>query len=566
MTTTQTRTVPTLYDKYGRPYCGSLMSRTRDTVRAKCILPPDKVIPVIFVPGIMGSNLKSSATNAIDGKAWAPDTIQWAKKFLTYNPAERQQLLNPALAQIDDSADIPDAEAEWFADLGGIARANWKAEFKRRGWGTVMLSSYGPLLYYLEFQLNRMYQSGEIAAPWQTLLRTTGEDWGTMQGFIPLAVRELQNAADYWYPVHAAGYNWLASNKEAGIALAGKIDTVIGHYRNYGYDCDKVILVTHSMGGLVARAACHPKIGNSEGKVLGIVHGVQPAIGAATAYKRVLAGFEADGLSAALAAGVLGWSGKHVTAVFANAPGALELLPNKLYPPGWLKITRARWGASPSQIAALPKSDPYEEIYRVKDKWWRLMDPSWVDPAKMITDRTSWEQYLFNLKKAENFHYSLGEYYHLSTWAHYGADEKKPAWGQVCWSQPGSGGHLFDTDILEAQLQANNALGTVILARGDTRTSESPKAAYGPGGVTQARNGTGSDRSGISILSGWNQVIDPPISPGDGTVPEVSGRAPEGKARFVARMSYFGHQDSYASPRVQSLTLYCVAKIAGENA
>ena len=158
--TTETRTVPTYYDKYGRPYCSSLMSRTRNTVRAKCILPPDKVIPVIFVPGIMGSNLKSSATNAIGGKAWAPDLlIDWARKFLSYSPAERQKLLNPALAEVDDSADIPDADVEWFADLGGIARANWKSEYKRRGWGTVLLSSYGPLLYHLEFQLNRMYQA-----------------------------------------------------------------------------------------------------------------------------------------------------------------------------------------------------------------------------------------------------------------------------------------------------------------------------------------------------------------------------------------------------------------------
>ena len=35
---------------------------------------------------------------------------------------------------------------------------------------------------------------------------------------------------------------------------------------------------------------------------------------------------------------VLGELGSDVTPVFAQSPGALELLPNKQYPPGWLRI------------------------------------------------------------------------------------------------------------------------------------------------------------------------------------------------------------------------------------
>lgn len=176
--------------------------------------------------------------------------------------------------------------------------------------------------------------------------------WGDCpcSAFAALIEKELLDASDHWFPVHAVGYNWLESNEQAGKYLAGKIEQFIAHYRKQGYSCDKAILVTHSMGGLVARAACHPKIGNAASKVLGVVHGVQPATGAATAYKRVHAGFEASLGKDTLVAKVLGWTGADVTAVFANAPGAL------------------------------PKADPYQEIYRERDKWWRLICPEWIDP------------------------------------------------------------------------------------------------------------------------------------------------------------------------------------------
>ncbi len=58
------------------------------------------------------------------------------------------------------------------------------------------------------------------------------------------------------FPVHVFGYNWTASNGLAGQKLAAEIDRVIQLYRDMGRYCDYVILVTHSMGGLVARNAC----------------------------------------------------------------------------------------------------------------------------------------------------------------------------------------------------------------------------------------------------------------------------------------------------------------------
>jgi pimeloyl-ACP methyl ester carboxylesterase len=72
------------------------------------------------------------------------------------------------------------------------------------------------------------------------------------------------------------GYNWLRCNSEAAARLAQKIDTWIAEWKaRPGYQCDKVILISHSMGGLVCRAYArqHPD------KVLGVIHGVQPAVG-----------------------------------------------------------------------------------------------------------------------------------------------------------------------------------------------------------------------------------------------------------------------------------------------
>lgn len=249
------RIVPTLYDKDGHPYCQSVMSPKENTVRAKCILPPDKVIPVIFVPGIMGSNLGTRNTKANKaGVAWHPDNKLWAWEFKGLLANQRQVILDPAQTYAASLSEIPDGESPFFAQAPKAAQKNWKAEYQRRGWGTVMLSSYGPLLYHLEFQLNRIYQTGTIAQPWRDLLQSQGKQWGEMQGYSKLEESELFKAGDYWYPVHAVGYNWLQSNGEAGKYLAGQINAFTAHYRKLGYPCEKVILVTHSMGGLVARA------------------------------------------------------------------------------------------------------------------------------------------------------------------------------------------------------------------------------------------------------------------------------------------------------------------------
>lgn len=543
---TPTRIVHTLYDKNGQPYCESITSPTENAVRAKCILPPHKVIPVLFIPGIMGSNLVTTSADAIkagakNGIAWHPDDTGWAVDFATHKSASNRQLiLNPTQTQVADLSTIPDSKNALFDSAPKAVQANWIKEFKRRGWGTIMLSSYGDILYELEYGLNKIYQDGKVSAKWSTLLQSQGTQWGKMQGFVRLEQNELFKAADYWYPVYAVGYNWLQSNELAGQYVAQKINDTISHYKKLGYTCDHVILVTHSMGGLVARAAAHPDIGKASERILGIVHGVQPATGAAAAYKRVHAGFEA-GLNPidAVVAKTLGWSGAEVSAVFASSPGALQLLPNKLYPKEWLRMSRKGQGDNAQDILKLPLADPYAEIYREKDHWWRLMDPKLIDPAKIIAGNGGipWTIYIKQLSLAESFHDKLGDYYHPSTWVHYGADPKHKAWGKLRWSPVSDIAYASDDDLRNANLKDDDLLGTTVL--------EQPKSQQKVG----------------AYVPWWNHKIEVPASPGDGTVPEESGRAPAAKAKFITAMTGYDHQGSYGDTHVQAVTQYCIAKI-----
>jgi hypothetical protein len=213
-----------------------------------------------------------------------------------------------------------------------------------------------------------------------------------------------------WFPVHAMGYNWLQSNRDSGVRVAQRLTALMERYKTQGFKCEKVILVTHSMGGLVARAVIHPKMGNLHEKVLGVVHGVMPAIGAGAAYKRMRCGFEDPGLMtspiASITAKVLGNLGPEVTAVLGNAQGGLELLPSQAYGNGWLQVTHQG-----QTIKALPqRGDPYEEIYKLRGKWYGLLREEWINPAQQ--EFAGYDRTVIYLNKAKAFHNAIASTYH----------------------------------------------------------------------------------------------------------------------------------------------------------
>jgi len=317
-----------------------------------------------------------------DGPVWNPDApLFMAGLFMGATPKQRYKLLiknKPSLLNEITKEHAPYPKA------------------KERGWGSVAWSLYGKLLASIQ-------------------------DWAT-----PLKV-----LLDL--PVFAFGYNWLESNRESGKKLREFIR---------GIQAEKVILVTHSMGGLVARWALGgDEAGDIEGKVLGVIHGAQPVHGAPVAYRRMIAGQEVDGffnILGMLGAKVLGPDGPSITAIFPHAESALELLPSQHYRTNdgrreWLHVQDFD---SPDKLRSYPKADPYEEIYMKCSHrdFWGMIHGDWFQPEPLDSNALNHVFYTdeetTNEKKQEitrvrifqkalyrtrDFHTTIGDYSHPRT-------------------------------------------------------------------------------------------------------------------------------------------------------
>jgi hypothetical protein len=293
---------------------------------------PRRVLPIVFLPGIMGSNLRITSSQRMrqlgrkapeNNIAWRPDSISAKNvgKHTTVDAAERQLTLDPNTTAVDVynprsrtpalDGDVrhgnvtlaPGFRSPCLADdppgtPGGLSAVQ---KARLRGWGEVFYKSYGPLLQHLESRLNNMCLDDRTHPLWADVVGVDPVWWRADKRLPQAALKEdelRKVASGCWFPVHAIGYNWLQSNGASAKAVAARIKEIISSYANVRddlkqpqFECKQVILVTHSMGGLVRRALIHPDIGGIQEKVLGIVHGVQPAVGAAAAYKRMRAGF-----------------------------------------------------------------------------------------------------------------------------------------------------------------------------------------------------------------------------------------------------------------------------------
>ena len=396
------------------------MTETADTVRHDVTVPPSKVIPIIFLPGVMGSNLRMTVARSTDldkdhkddkprdNRAWRPDDFgsgdiiagsdigNW---FKNATPAQRQMIFDQNQTEVEyyhytesnerfdpEGADtvaadvrhrnVPDNLEPIPPLLGsglhvyasardtGIARkVATPAQVARwRGWSEVLFSGpYGTMLKTVETYMNNIVMKGKLSRYWTpraydalpgnattppltVLLLQDPRNFGASAG-AALREPELKQIAACWYPVHAMGYNFIKSNATSAVEIAKRIRGLVSGYQARGLKCKEVIIVTHSMGGLLARALIHPSHGkllnDSTVKVLGIYHNVMPTIGAASAYKRMRFGFSEHSMSpkAFYTAKVLGTDGPNATAVLANAPAPLEMMPGEAYGKNWLKVT-----------------------------------------------------------------------------------------------------------------------------------------------------------------------------------------------------------------------------------
>lgn len=561
--------LPTQVAKDGSQYAdGFLTPKTLDTAQ-QCAFAPERVIPVIFLPGIMGSNLRMSPArqtrlNQKNNIAWRPDNkFTWALPMTTKDARVRQLQLDPQTTEVDvyDPKSNPTGNAKEDADdrhdnvsvtaetpllrkdpATSRPRKSAKQKARARGWGEIMFSSYGDLLNHLEARLNLAFSNGKLNPDWKDIVGADPAKWQPADKSMqpPLNEGELKKAmTNCWYPVHAFGYNWLNCNGEAAEILAERIEALMADYQQKKFKCEKVIIVTHSMGGLVGRALCHPDYGNLQDKILGIVHGVMPAIGAAAAYRRMRAGFEGGGV----ATKVLGNTGPRVTAVLGNAPGGLQLLPSEAYGNGWLRIVTR----SGKVLKSLPeKGDPYQEIYPRTDVWWGLFREEWINPAGQESSGIVFTK--GHLVKAKKFHQKINATYHPVSYAHYGCDAKRPAFQNVIWEVPDT----LPADRLDAlHIIRDDTQGTIHL----TTDTDAPTL---PIHLTKELHD--------KLASTSYAALRPPVDPGDQTVPMHSSDAQlrSGKFKGIFRQTGYEHQDSYKDPDAVASTLYAIVRIAQE--
>jgi hypothetical protein len=399
-----------------------------------------------------------------------------------------------------------------------------------RGWGEVYFGSYRFLLEECEQQLN---QPSRYGGAWGRILDTDPATWGAVPHpkLNPLSERELAAATQgCMFPVHAMGYNWLQSITQSAIILARRITGLIEKYKAAGLQCEKVIIVTHSMGGLVARALVHPEMGNIENKILGVVHGVQPASGAPAAYKRMRCGFEEGAMGVDPAPKILGNFGAEVTAVLGNSIGGLELLPSCAYGNGWLRVVH-----NGLVIESWPKNgDPYAEIYRIKGKWFSLLREEWLNPAN--NNGSGFKATCDRLSLAKRFHDSIADTYHPVSYAHYGADPDRHSWSSVSW--------IYDLHFLERNWRDLRIVGDN--GQGKLSLADSNHIPGMPSGITA--------------------TLAPATGAGDQTVPTLSSdhQLLSGKFKGIFRQTGYEHQNSFKDIRALHSTLYSVVKIAAE--
>ncbi|RMR23218.1 hypothetical protein ALP90_01379 [Pseudomonas amygdali pv. ulmi] len=513
----------------------------------------DKVVPIVFIPGIMGTNLWNTRTKKI---AWvAPNTDTALSKVAAIGSFVSALFSSAKDRQNDLDGNGRGISVYKDAAIGkdGLYDPLTEEELNRRGWGGIMRSAYHPIMVLMQNQMNTIMDSGKLQGWWEENGSSLPSDWGDWNNNTPLDMDGMKHAAEIRYEVWAAGYNWLQSNADSAKDIIDFIDnTVLPSYPT----ADKVIIVTHSMGGLVARAMVGV---HGYEKVYGVIHGAMPATGAPAAYRRIRAGFEGEGIQGYISRQILGPTAKETVAVLAFSKGGLELLPSANYDNGekWL-FARKRDDSEKNLIAMPQAKNPYDDIYKT-DKWWGLIpkeNENLIDPNNFTSSKKTrgWasisKRQIFekNIDSVKAFHSAIQDAYHPETYVHYSAEAQEEAlitWSDIVWTSDWIGwGDIHDFKI------------------------------------------TKDDRTGnIELDHGYKFAFGPKTSPGDGTVPIASAASSRSftnvKAAFAHgknsqnhphvckpgahnNSSGYAHQDAYNDPdgRTQYATLYSAVRIS----
>lgn len=610
----------------GSSYGTFTLTPASDTRQKELLCDVRPIIPVIFLPGIMGSLLANKKTG--EEMFYAPNTDGMLGNLAALpaliglwcqGPSSRQTDFNPENAAVTPLGPINVGK---HGNNNAPEQSIDEAEARRRGWGSIHRTSYHPVLAWLEETLNQPKMLGEPHGPWinpdpngekWTLSPVIGTDpakYGAFGGGGPIELDSLEFAhfTKFRYRVYAIGYNWLQSNDASAKQVVDGSDyedpqtkkktRLMGIKEIIAENhSDKAIILTHSMGGLVARFALANC--DAENLIHGVFHNVQPATGAPIVAKRFrTGGGNEGGMNSFINGALAGPTAKSFAGVAANSPGALELLPMPDYrekEPWWIF---ARINGDP--VMQLPQNgSAFKEIYANK-KWYGLApEEELLDPTGNVKERlnlagygqTVYENFVTTLGLVTDSQIQITNRYHAQTYVSYGngglppgmpEDEGKNAagkqkiekgqklgellsWGKVVWT-----GNV-PMDVTEDELRAATFLsdsysgkysGKVrvhLEARNLTVEFEVQKVAKLP-------NGTGAVC--ISLEDTKNGII-----PGDGTVPVWSARSqargvkpgvkgdPAKGVQMVFEQGGYPHQFSYEHPWARWALLYSIVQI-----
>jgi pimeloyl-ACP methyl ester carboxylesterase len=231
-------------------------------------------LPIVFLPGVMGSRLYFPASD----RYWDPDST-W--RMLRWAPI-------PLLRSDDDNRKEMHASQPANVVIDPLDDDDFDQEGVSLGWGGVVWSYYGDFLNSLRtLALNRK--------------------------------------------AFAVGYDWRQDIRWLGEFVADKLLAALE-----ATGAAQIHVVTHSMGGLVARAAFlhNPDL---VPKVANLVSICQPVVGAVILYRRLFTGLQrgpdgGGGVSDRAFRLILGNTRAAFVGNMSGQPGPLQLLPSEFFP------------------------------------------------------------------------------------------------------------------------------------------------------------------------------------------------------------------------------------------
>jgi hypothetical protein len=220
--------LPTHTDRTSGRQADGFVTPTQDRLPQVMSIPPKRVLPIIFLPGIMGSNLRLKKARQDEMKkdnniAWRPENKTESVKLARGGAILRQNQLDPSQTEVDeyDPINNPTGDPKETSDqrhanakIGftypyGVGidtallmddpanarqRKTKEQKARARGWGEVFFSSYQKVLEMCELRLNTAFQFGRMNEWWKEIVDVQPSKWQAspkLQGRSPEVAKVL---------------------------------------------------------------------------------------------------------------------------------------------------------------------------------------------------------------------------------------------------------------------------------------------------------------------------------------------------------------------------------------